>query len=98
MITLDIAKKAKIDRQKFKQVRAEAVAAVVVTVGGKPFDGDEESQTRMARALVGMQDDETIQWVLADNSVIHATKAELTEALRLAGAAQTALWAIPGGE
>lgn len=93
MFRIDSNKKAEIDRQKFKADRAAAVARIVVTVGDKQFDGDELSQTRMARALVGMRDDETIQWVLADNSVTEATREELTEALRLAGQAQTALWA-----
>lgn len=95
MLKIDPGKKAEIDREKFKADRADAVAAIVVAVGEKQFDGDEQSQMRMARALVGMLDGETIPWVLADNSVTQATRAELTEALRLAGAAQAALWAMP---
>lgn len=47
----------------------------------------------MARALVGMLEGETIPWVLADNSVAVVTRDELTEALRMAGAEQTRLWA-----
>ena len=93
MITFDPGKKAEIDRASFKATRAEAVNAIVVTVGDKQFDGDELSQTRMARALVGMLEGETIPWVLADNSVAAVTRDELTEALRLAGAEQTRLWA-----
>ena len=93
MLKIDPEKKAEIDRKKFKANRTAAVAAIVVTVGEKQFDGDEESQTRMARALVGMVEGGTISWVLADNSVAVATKGELTEALRLAGAEQSALWA-----
>ena len=92
MLKIDPGKKAEIDREKFKANRSDAVEAIVVTVGEKQFDGDEQSQTRMARVLVGMLDDETIPWVLADNTVMQATRAELTEALRLAGAAQAALW------
>ena len=95
MLKIDPEKKAEIDRKKFKANRTAAVAAIVVTVGQKQFDGDEQSQTRMARALVGMQDGETILWVLADNSDTQVTRAELVDALRLAGAAQTALWAMP---
>jgi len=56
------------------------------------FDGDEVSQGRMARAVSSMEDADTVLWVLADNSVIRATKAELREALRLAGSAQAAIW------
>lgn len=93
MFRIDADKKAEIDRQKFKAERAVAVSRIVVTVGDKQFDGDELSQTRMASNLVGMRDDETIQWVLADNSKQQVTKTELNEALRLAGAERSALWA-----
>ena len=36
----------------------------------------------------------SVTWVLADNSVIQATPAELTEALVLAGQAQAAIWVL----
>lgn len=52
----------------------------------------------MARAILGLQadgNDATVTWVLADNSVIQATAAELREALRLAGAEQARLWVPP---
>lgn len=38
-------------RRKFKAERARTLAKSVVDIGGKPFDADEESQTRMARAI-----------------------------------------------
>jgi predicted HAD superfamily phosphohydrolase YqeG len=92
----ELAQKAIDDaRANFKQERAQAVAAIVVEVDGLLFDGDETSQTRMARAAVAMTDEETIQWVLADNTLTQCTKAKLIEALRLAGAAQTAVWVMP---
>ena len=78
---------------KWKQDREDAVKDIkVTTTSGNTFDGDEESQTRMSRALASMDDGETTTWVLADNSILDATKAELREALRLSGQAQTALW------
>lgn len=79
-----------------KQVRQAAVDAITVEVNGKVFDGDETSQTRMSRAILGMQaaGQTTITWVLADNTVTQATQAELTEALCLAGARQAELWVI----
>jgi hypothetical protein len=49
----------------------------------------------MAQAAVVMTDEETIQWVLADNTVTQCTKAELIEALRLAGEEQTRVWVMP---
>ena len=82
-------------RDAWKAQRAAAVAAITVTTStGKTFDGDEDSQTRMARAIVAMPAAgvEVMPWTLADNTVAQVTVAELAEALALAGAAQSALW------
>lgn len=89
----ELAQKAINDaREAFKFSRSVVVESIKVTVGDKVFDGDETSQTRMARAIVVMTDTETVLWVLADNTQVQVTKAELTEALRLAGEAQTQAW------
>lgn len=80
-----------------KVERAAAVEAIKVTTStGKQFDGDETSQTRMARAIIALQATGTpsVTWVLADNTPTLATVAELGEALALAGAAQAAVWVI----
>ena len=80
-----------------KASRALAVDAIKVTTqSGNTFDGDEESQGRMARAIIALSTGlaPSVNWVLADNSVIAATAAELTEALVLAGMAQAAIWVI----
>lgn len=81
-------------REEWKQQRQQAVDAITVTVNGKVFDGDEVSQTRMARAILGMQvaGATSINWTLADNSVTQATLEELSEALVLAGQRQAELW------
>lgn len=88
-------------RAAFKRQREEAVAAIkVTTAAGNMFDGDEVSQGRMARAILGLQhadEEASVTWVLADNSVISATLPELAEALQLAGLAQAALWVQPAG-
>jgi hypothetical protein len=83
-------------RAQAKTARAAAVEAITVTVNGKVFDGDETSQTRMARAIVALQAAgvPSINWTLADNTVTDATLVELTEALILAGQAQAAIWTI----
>lgn len=87
------AKSAEELREEFKVDRQAIVDAIKVTTeAGHVFDGDEISQTRMARAVAAMDEGETITWVLADNSVITAGRAELREALRLAGRAQEAAW------
>lgn len=84
-----------------KAERAEAVSKIIVEVDGMEFDGDEESQTRMGRtiaAAVALGVDLTTEkrtWVLADNAIAEVTIAQLAEALRIAGDAQTALWTIP---
>lgn len=82
-------------REAFKAERQIAVDNIKVVVGGKVFDGDETSQTRMARAIVAMEEGELVQWVLANNETVMVAKAQLKEALRLAGAAQTAVWVMP---
>lgn len=78
-----------------KAERAEYVSKIIVEVEGLLFDGDETSQDRMARSCVALNDGETVQWVLADNSIAQVTKEQLRQALRLAGEAQTAIWADP---
>lgn len=79
-----------------KATRQAAVGAITVTVNGKVFDGDEISQTRITRAILGMQlkniTDFPGEWTLADNSKVSVTLAELSEVLVLAGARQSELW------
>jgi hypothetical protein len=84
-------------REEKKEQRAELVSAIkVITQSGKQFDGDETAQTRMARAIIGMQaaNVSTINWTLATNISTPVTLAELTEALILSGQEQAALWPI----
>lgn len=86
-------------RQEAKAARASAVQAITVTTAaGNTFDGSENSQNRMARAIITLSAGHaaSVPWVLADNSVTDATAAELTEALALAGLAQAAIWPIKG--
>lgn len=84
-------------REAAKAEREAAVAAIkVTTAAGNTYDGDEISQGRMARAVIALSTGlaPSVTWVLADNSVIEATAAELTEALVLAGQAQAAVWVL----
>ena len=85
-------------REEAKAARAAAVEAITVTTAaGHTFDGDETSQARMSRAILVLSTGAaaSVPWVLADNTVIQATAAELTEALALAGAEQARLWVLP---
>jgi hypothetical protein len=84
-------------REKFKAEREAAVKAITVTTkSGNTFDGDEISQGRMARAILALQatSAKSATWVLADNSAIDATAAELSEALSLAADEQFRLWVV----
>lgn len=75
--------------------RDAAVSNIIVTTqSGKAFDGDETSQGRMSRAIIGMDDADVMPWKLADNTVASVNRAELREALRLSGAAQSSLWFV----
>ena len=83
-----------------KALRAEAVSKITVTVDGMVFDGDEKAQDRMARAITMFQAnnlpvDYQTDWVLADNTIAKVTVTQLSQALLLAGQAQTALWTVP---
>ena len=83
-----------------KKERAEAVSRLTVTVDGMVFDADETSQNRMSRVVacaqaLGIDQSTTQVWVLADNTVATPTVAQLAQALKLAGEAQTALWTVP---
>lgn len=79
-----------------KAIRGIDVSKILVTTSfGNTFDGNEDAQNRMARALVGMEEYDSIHWVLSDNSIVNVTKAELREALRVAGQRQAELWIIP---
>ena len=90
------AQAEKAARAAWKAQRAAAVASIkVTTAAGNTFDGDEVAQGRMARAVLSINATPagaTTPWVLADNTVIDATAAELLEAMTLAGIAQGALW------
>lgn len=97
-VTTNQLAKAERDRESFKAARATAVDNIkVTTAAGNTFDGDETSQARMSRAILVLSTGAaaSVPWVLANNTVIQATAAELTEALALAGAEQAQLWVLP---
>lgn len=96
-VVAEAARQAAQARATAKVARAQAVEAIqVTTAAGNTFDGDELSQGRMSRAIIALSTGlaPSVTWVLADNSTIQATAAELTEALVLAGMAQAAIWVI----
>lgn len=80
-----------------KRERAAKVAAITVEVDGMVFDGDEQAQSRIARAITAAETAglESTVWVLADNTVATVTKAQLQQALAKAMIAMSELWTYP---
>lgn len=87
--------KAAHELEQAKSERAEAVSKITVEVDGMIFDGDEESQQRVARSIIALEDGETMPWVLYDNTIAEVTKEQLKQVLRLAGQKQSELWVVP---
>lgn len=79
-----------------KEVRAEKVNSIVVEVAGKLFDGDEDAQNRINRAITALTVAGVLStpWKLADNSWTEVTVEQLAEVLVKAGMEQTRLWSL----
>ena len=75
-----------------KQNRKNIVNNIEVIYNGVVYQGDEKSQDRMSRAIVGMDDDDTIEWTAKDNSKVVLLRSDLKQILRLAGIEQTKAW------
>lgn len=79
-----------------KEERRQAVDGIKVEVDGMVFDGNEIAQARMTSKIVGWPEGvDEIDWVLSDNSVASVTRAQLQNALVLAGKQMQALWLAP---
>ena len=80
-----------------KAERAEAVRNIKVTVDGMVFDGDEEAQSRMTRAIqvAEIKGLTQTEWVLANNEVAVVTLAQMKEALSQAMLKMSELWTLP---
>ncbi len=80
-------------RTYYKTIRNHKVANIIVTLdNGIRLDGNELAQGRMNNASSVMDDTEVILWMGADNTAVSLTKADLLEAQRKAGEAQTNIW------
>lgn len=80
-----------------KDLREKAISKLTVQVStGKVFDASRTALSNMTQAhVIGMANGITgTDWTLADNSRVYVTIAELTEAMTLAGLAQSAIWGI----
>jgi len=73
-----------------KQRDAETKQITVELSNGAVLNGDETSQSRISRAVLGLPDDTTeIAWIDASGEAVMLTKPDLQEALTLAGTKQT---------
>lgn len=87
------AEQAQADYEAWKIGRMEKVDSIVVEVDGLRFDGDEDSQNRMARAVAAADSLlEATEWTLADNTIAMVSVQTLKIACRLAGEEQTRIW------
>ena len=77
---------------KRKLSKQNIVENIEVTYNDVVYQGDEKSQDRMSRAIVGMDDDDTIEWTTKDNSKVTLLRSDLKQILRLACIEQTKAW------
>ena len=88
----DINLKKEYEYNQWKAERQSKVDNIEVELNGAIYQGDETSQTRIARAVYVMEDTDTTMWVAKDNSVNELSKADLKYILREAGIKQTLIW------
>lgn len=79
-------------RAEFKANRQLLLNNLEITYNNIIYQADEISQSRMARAIVGMSDTDVITWIAKDNSSHQLTKSDLQNMLTLCGQAQIAIW------
>lgn len=88
----DINLKKEYKYNQWKAERQLKVDNIEVELNGVIYQGDETSQTRIARAVSVMEDTDTVMWVAKDNSVNELSKADLKYILKEAGTKQTLIW------
>ena len=80
-------------RQLFKAIRTDLVQNSTVTIDGKVYDADEDSQRRlMAAILSAVDDEETTVWVLHDNTVTYLNRPQLKTILRACTLQMSSIW------
>jgi len=79
--------------QEWKTQRNNAVVNIEVTYNGVIYQGDEDSQSRLSRAILALSDDTTTTpWVAKYNSIHQLNRVDLSAILTLGGAEQSRLW------
>lgn len=82
---------------KAKAERAEAVQNIEVEVDGMVFDGNEDAQRRISVAITtaNITGQQTVDWVLKNNTVANVTRAQLEQVLALSMQKMQELWTLP---
>ena len=88
----DVNLKKQYEYNQWKAERQSKVDNIEVELNGVVYQGDETSQTRVARAVAVMEDTDTVMWVAKDNSVNELSKTDLKYILKEAGIKQTLIW------
>ena len=79
--------------EQWKVDRQQAVDSIEVEHIGVIYQGDELSQTRMARSITALPDDVTVvPWTAKDNTVHGLTRSDLRAILFDAGMQQALIW------
>jgi len=91
---IDELHKKELDKkiQKWKKERQKKVDNIEVTYDNVVYQGDELSQTRIARAITAMSDSDSIDWIAKDNTIHKLTKDDLKAILLKASQEQAKLW------
>ena len=80
------------NEQNYKTIRQNIVNNIEIIYNEIIYQGDEKSQDRMSRAIVGMDDEDTIEWTAKDNSKVVLLRSDLKQILRLSVVEQTKVW------
>lgn len=91
-IRVNPSKVAEIDKRIKKESRQSKIDQLTVSVNGYEFEADEVSQGRIAIKILTMQDGETTEWKLANNSVATVSKRQLLDVLKLASERKSQIW------
>lgn len=76
----------------FKKIKAILISNITVLHNGVEYQGDEESQGRISRAINGLDDVSIIQWKAKNNLFYDLTKNDLIQILSLAIKEQTKIY------
>ena len=80
-----------------KAERAQAVQNIAVEVDGMIFDGNEDAQRRISVAITtaNITGQQTVDWVLKNNTVANVTREQLERVLALSMQEMQRLWTLP---